>query len=218
MTTTLRVMTFNVHQLHDDASAVAQVLRSSGADVVAIQEPPRGPFGHRRLARCAAAAGFEPVVAGGGSRTTALLVRAGLGVTGVRALRLPWRPGRTRRGLAIADVAGLRVISVHLSLDPAERAAHVRRVLLLVTAAGGGCVVAGDLNEDPDGPTWRRLRLGLRDLTASVGPTFTARNPRRRIDAVLVTPGLRGSRAHVVRDDVTTAASDHLPVVVDVTW
>ncbi|MCU1432127.1 MAG: Endonuclease/exonuclease/phosphatase [Actinotalea sp.] len=216
--TTLRLMTYNIRQLKDDADAVASLLRESGADVVAIQEPPRGPLGGRRLARLAARAGYTAAVSGAGARTTALLVREGLPVTGTRAVPLPWRPPRTRRGLAVADVSGIRFISTHLSLVPAEREQHVGRLLRLVGAAAGGCVVAGDLNEDPGGPTWRVLTLHLRDAAAAVGPTFTARNPRRRLDAVLVSPGISASSARARRDETTLAASDHLPVVVDLTW
>ena len=218
MPSALRVLTFNVRQLKDDVDAVVAVLRDTDADVVAVQEPPRGPTGRRRLRTVARRAGYEPAVSGGAARTTALLVRAGTPVTGPRAVRLPWRPGRTRRGLAVADGHGVRVISAHLSLVPSEREKHVRRLLLLVAASPSGCVVAGDLNEEPGGPTWVRLGRHLHDVTAGVGPTFTARRPRRRLDAVLATSGMHGHAAHVVRSDDADRASDHLPVVVEVTW
>lgn len=215
---TLRVLTYNVRQLKDDRDAVAAVLRRSDADVVALQEPPRGPFGRGRLARVAHAAGYEVAVGGGGARTTALLVRRGLAVTRTQDVRLPWRPGRTRRGLAMADVAGIRVLSAHLSLDEAERRRHLIRLVLLVRAAEGGCVVAGDLNEEPGGPTWRRLGLHLHDLTAASGPTFPARSPRRRLDAVLATSGLTGAGVERLDEDPARQASDHLGVAVDVRW
>lgn len=214
----LRVLSFNVRQLRDDRAAVVEVLRTADADVVALQEPPRGPFGRGRLRAVAREAGYEPAVSGAGARTTAILVRTGTPVTGARGVRLPWRPGRTRRGLAVADVAGVRVVSVHLSLFPAERAAHLIRLLLMVRATEGPCVVAGDLNEEPGGPTWRRLASVLRDATAAVGPTFTARRPRRRLDAIHVSPGVTTSGARALRGDVAVRASDHCGVVVDLTW
>lgn len=211
-------MTFNIRQLREDAAAVAAVLRESGADVVAIQEPPRGPLGGRRLRRLALSTGFVPAVVGGGARTTALLVRDGLTVTGARAVRLRWTPLRTRRGLAVVDVAGIRLVSAHLSLVDSERARHLDRLVLVVASAPAGCVVAGDLNEEPGGPTHRRLGLRLQDVTTTVGPTFTARNPRRRLDVVLASSALLASGARALRDDAARAASDHLPVVVDLSW
>ena len=190
----LRVMTYNVRGLHDDAAAVVHVLREAGPDVVALQEPPRGPLARYRLRRLAEAAGLEIAVGGGGARTTALLVRSGLPVLGARAVRLPWRPGRTRRGMAIADVAGIRVIGIHLGLVAAERGRHLVRLLTVVTAAGR-CVVAGDFNEPTGGRARRRLGLRLRELTAGVGPTFPAKRPMHRIDAVYGTGDLAGSGA-----------------------
>lgn len=215
----LRVMTYNVRQLKDDRAAVVRVLRAAAPDVVALQEPPRGPLGRQRLRRVAEAAGLEPVVSGGGARTTALLARPGLTVTGAWARPLPWRPVRTPRGLAIADIAGVRVICVHLGLSAPERADQVTRILPIVRAAqGAGCVVAGDLNELPTGAAWRRLNHVLRDLTSAAGPTYPAPAAVKRIDAVLATGGLVGTGAHVIADDDARRASDHLPVVVDVQW
>jgi len=212
---TLRVLTANIHQLRDDRSAVVAVLRGAAPDVVALQEPPRGPLGAARLRRLARDAGLRVAVGGGRARTTALLVRPTLPVTGARAVGLPWTPGRTRRGIAVADVAGVRVLSVHLSLDPAERAQHLIRLLLLVAAADGPCIVAGDLNEQPDGESWVRLGRHLRDATTASGPTYPAAEPTARIDVVLVA-GLGSSNAEVVPGDAARRASDHLPVVVDV--
>ena len=213
----LRVMTYNIHGLHDDAAAVTEVLRAAEPDVVAIQEPPRGPLGRRRLRAVAEAAGLEVAVQGGGARTTALLVRARIQVTGRRAISLTWR-GRTRRGMALADVAGVRVISLHLGLSAAERARHAGRLHAVITSAPAGLVVAGDFNEPPGGPVRRRLGLHLRDLTPGTGPTFPADRPTQRIDAVLGSGGLVPSGARAVDTEAARRASDHLPVVVHLRW
>lgn len=217
--TSLRVMTYNVRQLRDDRAAVLRVLREAEPDVVALQEPPRGPIGRLRVRRLAAAAGLVPIVSGGGARTTALLARPDLPVTLRRPQRLPMTAWHTPRGMAVADIAGLRVISVHLGLTARDRARHLIRILPVVSSAGGvGCVVAGDLNELPGGPSWRRLGMLLRDLTATSGPTHPATRPIKRIDAVLGTGGLVASGARTVRDEAGSRGSDHLPVVVDVAW
>ncbi|MDT0166905.1 endonuclease/exonuclease/phosphatase family protein [Actinotalea sp. AC32] len=213
----LRVLTYNVRQLRDDAGAVVAVLREADADVVALQEPPRLLTGRRRLRRLAADAGLTVAVAGGGARTTALLVRPGLPVHGARSMRLAWRPGRTRRGLAHATVAGVHVVSVHLGLTDAERASHLVRLLHLVRSSGAsGVVVAGDLNEEPGGLVRRALALHLHDATSAAGPTFPAARPRRRIDAVLVGRGLVASGARRLDGEEARRASDHLPLLVEV--
>ena len=164
------------------------------------------------------------------------------------AFRLPVPGPFTRtRGAASATVgldgARLTAVSVHLPLQPAQRVRHARMVrsrLAASTAAGAGTVslaIAGDLNEPPGGPAWAVLGAGLTDAAVADGsepaPTFTARRPRRRIDAVLVGSGVRvgslrvpgstggpagGGRAGMW-PDVTPhdlwSASDHLPLVAD---
>ncbi|WP_374205037.1 endonuclease/exonuclease/phosphatase family protein, partial [Actinotalea sp. C106] len=158
---------------------------------------------------------------GRGARTTALLVRPDLPTSGGRAVRLPWRPWSrrtlTRRGLAVATVAGVQVISVHLPLSPGERRRHLEDVLDLVdnaVVAGRPLVLGGDLNEAPDGPTWAALTQRLVDVGVQAGPTFPARSPRRRIDALLTT-GLTVQQTHRPSDDATRRASDHLPLTAD---
>ena len=210
-------MSYNVRQLKDDRAAVVAVLRSCAPDVVALQEPPRGPLGRLRLRRLAEEAGLVPVVSGGGARTTALLARPEVALTSAHGLRLPWRPGRVRRGLSVAETAGLRIISVHLALSGHERSGQIVRIMPLVAAAPS-CVLLGDLNELPGGPSWRRLGMQLRDLAAHAGPTSPATAPARRIDAVLGSRGVTASGARVVTDEAARSASDHLPVVVDVQW
>ncbi|MGW6129567.1 endonuclease/exonuclease/phosphatase family protein [Cellulomonas sp. NPDC055163] len=166
----LRVMTYNLKGLKLDAAAAASVVRAADPDVVGVQEPPRGPLGRWRLRRFARDAGLRVAVGHGGARTTALLVspRAGR-VEDARAVRLPWfgprerRTAWTRRGYALATVDGVRVVSVHLSLDRLERARHLSRILAEVEATPGPCVVVGDLNEQPGGETWGRLGALLQD-------------------------------------------------------
>ncbi|WP_146192364.1 endonuclease/exonuclease/phosphatase family protein [Cellulomonas sp. WB94] len=219
-------MTYNVKGLSVDAEAAAQVVRDADPDVLGIQEPPRGPVGAARLRRFAADVGMRPVVTGHGARTTALLVadlRVGT-VEAAAAVRLPMLGRRELlappipRGYARATVAGVQVVVVHLSLDPAERARHVTRILADVRSrldAGGQCVVVGDLNELPDGPAWARFGVHLRDSATDPQPTFTALRPGQRIDVVLVSDGLRVVASHVPSGTAAERGSDHRPVVAD---
>jgi endonuclease/exonuclease/phosphatase family metal-dependent hydrolase len=219
-------MTYNVKALKVDPEAVAQVIRDADPDVLGIQEPPRGPVGAWRLRQFAAQVGMRPVVVGHGARTTALLVadRRADEVEGAAAVRLPMLGRRQLvappipRGYARATVAGVPVVVVHLSLDPAERARHVTRILTDVKTrldAGGQCVVLGDLNELPDGPAWARFGLHLRDAATDPQPTFNALRPRQRIDVVLVSDGLRVVESQVPQGPAAARGSDHRPVVVD---
>lgn len=212
----LRVMTYNIKGLHLSRPDVVAVVRAAAPDVLAVQEPPRGVLGRWRLARFGRAAGLRAVVNGRGARTTALLVAPGRQVSDARALRLSWRPGTTRRGVSVATVDGIRFVVVHLSLVRDERAEHLSDVLRdhVPTAR---TVVLGDLNELPDGPAWARLTGVLVDTAPTGGPTFPAVEPHQRIDAILVTPDLTFSAPRVLEGPEVLVASDHRPLVVDLT-
>ncbi|WP_034610256.1 endonuclease/exonuclease/phosphatase family protein [Cellulomonas sp. URHD0024] len=209
----MRVMTYNLKGLHMSARAAATVVRSAEPDVLAVQEPPRGLFGRARMRRFGRAVGMEPVVSGHGARTTALLVRD-LPVQSAHAIRLSWRPGRTRRGVAVAQVDGITFVVVHFSLVSAERAAHLDRLLASVVPTAR-TVVLGDLNEQPAGSVWTRLTAHLGAPAAPTGPTFPSSGARQRIDAVFATPDLVVGPATVLDGPAVDAGSDHRPIVVD---
>ncbi len=222
---TLRVMTYNLRGLRQEVDALVGVVRAARPDVLAAQEPPRRVLGRWRLRRFAARTGMRVAVAGGGARTTALLVAPHRSVRDAHAVRLPWRPGLTRRGASTARVDGVRVVVVHLGLRAAERARHVglvsARLLAAPHDAGAPVLVAGDLNERPGGPSWSALlgaAGGLQDAAATAGadhPTYPADAPRVRIDAVLVDGRLTVRQARVPDDAPVGVASDHRPLVVD---
>lgn len=242
----LRLVSYNVHDLRDDRDAVAHVLRSMRCDVALLQEVPRRWFERPRVSRLARECGLLWASGGRPSGGTAVFVSRRVDLVAATAFRLPVRGPFTRtRGAATAtivlDGARLTAVSVHLPLQPARRVSHARIVrarLAAHLAEGGGpasLAVAGDLNEQPGGPAWAVLGAGLTDAAAADGepaPTFTARRPTRRIDAVLVGPGARVGSVRVpgsvgggvdvgdgVWPEVTpedlVSASDHLPVVVD---
>jgi endonuclease/exonuclease/phosphatase family metal-dependent hydrolase len=245
----LRLVSYNVHDLRDDRDAVAHVLRSMRSDVALLQEVPRRWFERPRVSRLARECGLRWSSGGRPSGGTAVFVSRRVDLVAATAFRLPVRGPFTRtRGAAFATVelggARLTAVSVHLPLQPAQRVSHARIVRARLAAhppTGSGptsLVVAGDLNEPPGGPAWAVLGAGLRDAAASDGrepaPTFTARRPERRIDAVLVGPGARVGSVRVPGAAVGTdrgaggdgpwpdvtlqdlwSASDHLPVVVD---
>jgi endonuclease/exonuclease/phosphatase family metal-dependent hydrolase len=239
----LRLVSYNLRDLTGDRDAVAHVLRSLRCDVACLQEVPRRWFQRGPVRRLARECGMRWVSGGRGSGGTAVFVGRRPDVVQVSAFRLPVRGLLTRtRGAATATVsldgARLTAVSVHLPLRPDERVSHARMVrerTATLPASGAGptsLVIAGDLNEPPDGPAWAVLGAGLTDAAGASGvraPTFPSWRPARRIDAVLVGPAVRvaavqvpgstssGSPGEVV--GVTAqdlrSASDHLPIVVD---
>jgi endonuclease/exonuclease/phosphatase family metal-dependent hydrolase len=212
---TVRVVSWNVRSLRDSAVGVAAALRGLDADVVLLQEAPRlpgSPFVNARLAR---RAGLRRVTGGARAAGNLLLVSDRVAVHDARPVRFPRRPGLHRRGAVVGhlEVDGLQmtVLGSHLDLEPTARRDTARRLRALVPGADR-LVIGADVNEQAGEPAWEALGHGLLDAGHDLGPTFPARAPRRRLDALLVGPRLVVVRAHVA---ATGAVSDHLPVVVD---
>ncbi len=222
MVTTVRVMSYNLLRLTVDPRAAAAAVRAADPDVLGVQEPPRAPWGRARLRRFARAAGLRVVLAGKGARTTALLAAPRLGpAEDVEVLRLRWWGSRivrrwwARRGVVVARLGGMRVVVVHLALDPAERLRHTDEILARLAGRPGPTVLLGDLNEPPTGPVWARFAPTVADADPSGDLTFPAHRPQHRIDAVLVSPDVIVRVVRVPTGDAERRGSDHLPVVAE---
>lgn len=224
----IRVLGYNVRSLRDDTEALARVIRACAPDLVFVQEAPR--FFRWRKAAARLAARTDLVVLGGGAPAAGPLLLCSLRAEVERTedILLPLTPGQHRRGFATAVVriAGTRigVLSCHLGLRREERRAQAGMLLETVDAMDvPHAVVAGDLNDVPEGQAFRRLAGRLQDCW-SVRPwggeyTFPSRAPQKRIDAVFATPGIEvlgcgvpaGLPGLAARD--LPAATDHLPVL-----
>jgi endonuclease/exonuclease/phosphatase family metal-dependent hydrolase len=219
----LRVLSYNVHGLHDDRAALTGLVRELAPDVVIVQEAPRR---FRWRHKCAALADdFGLVVAAGGlpSLGNLLLVSLRVRVHETWCLRFPLTPGRHLRGAAFAtcSVLGARfmVSGSHLATDPAERPDQAARWKAALGAAESPLIAGGDLNEGPGGGAWRTVADGLTDVAEQGGggllPTFPATLPRQRLDGLFVSPDIEVSRYRVIETDQARRASDHLPVLAD---
>ncbi|QQQ73693.1 serine hydrolase [Saccharothrix sp. 6-C] len=121
------------------------------------------------------------------------------------------------------DVRGERVhvYDTHLDYraDPAVRRAQVADMLrVLAEDRGEARVLLGDFNAPPDAPELAPLWTELVDAWAVANPlspglTYPAAAPAKRIDYVAAGYPARVREARVI----TTGASDHLPVVAEVT-
>lgn len=125
-----------------------------------------------------------------------------------------------QRGLleALIKVKGapIRFYDTHLQHNnSAERALQVRAIMEHTGDVEEPQVLVGDLNALPDAPELAPLYERYNDAwpLGGEGPGYTisAENPNRRIDYVFVTPDVAVRGASVPR----TLASDHLPVVAD---
>ena len=221
---TLRVLSYNIRSLRDDKHAVAGVIRACAPDVVCIQEAPRFLRWRSKRAAIARESGLLVATA---DREAGLMLMTSLRVkilgTGFKLLSKS--PDLHQRGVCWADVeargARWRIASIHLSLDADERLRHQEELWLALTGAGHDLplVVAGDVNETPDGRVWGDFTTRLVDAAAAVGTaadTFSALNPHKRIDGIFVDRAVTVASCRVVNDvPGVQVASDHLPVLAD---
>ncbi|WP_205745659.1 endonuclease/exonuclease/phosphatase family protein [Egibacter rhizosphaerae] len=120
-----------------------------------------------------------------------------------------------------ANVKGVTVdlYNTHLDYrgDPTVRELQVDDTLEILGDEPAPAVLLGDLNAPPEAPELAPLFEVMDDAWAVAGEgdgfTFPAEDPDARIDYVLATPDIEVRDAQVV----DTQASDHLPVVADLT-
>jgi endonuclease/exonuclease/phosphatase family metal-dependent hydrolase len=221
MTMDLRLLSYNVRSLRDDAQAVTTVIRACEPDVVCIQEAPRFLRWRTKCAELARDSGL--VVATGGRPAAAmlLLVSVRVRVVATRNILLSKKRGLHQRGLALATLelgeSRFAVGSLHLDLEASERVRHVDEILGHTERIGPPLILAGDVNEGPDGPAWRALAQGHPDAYA-IAPsggeyTSSAIQPVRRIDGVFVDPAITVVGCGVPDVPGIEAASDHRPVL-----
>lgn len=225
MSVALRVVSWNVRSLRDDAGLVAATLRDLEPDVVCLQEAPRFLRWRSRCAELAREARLLMVGGGRASGANVVLANLRTQVDSIVDSSLPGSPARHRRGLVLTvlQIGGARLLvaGTHLSLDAVEREQQAREAVRRVAAMGvANAVLCGDFNDVPGSPTWHALSDGLRDAyaVAPVGDTLTfpAIAPARRIDGIFVSSGIEIVGAGVPVDlKNPAAASDHLPVLAD---
>ena len=202
---------------------IARVLAEIGADVVALQELELRASGFdmleylRRETGMTAIAG--PTVRGVETEFgNGLLTRCA--VASVAHVKLDVARREPRAAIdAVLDCGGkpLRIIATHLGLKPSERREQVRRLLDTVrTGPQLPTVLLGDLNE------WFLHGRPLRWLHGHFGespahPTFPSPMPLLALDRVWTAPPALLKRVRVHRSRLARIASDHLPLVAELT-
>jgi endonuclease/exonuclease/phosphatase family metal-dependent hydrolase len=218
-----RVMTYNILMGGRRGAPLHEAVRRAEADVVLVNEAPKYPLLWRgRCPRLARRWGMRFVAGGRPAGSNMIVVARGASVTSTREEVLPTGWFEPRRGIALArlllDGASLTVVTCHLSLHRPTRLREVARIVELCSTVRGPVVLAGDLNEEPGGPCWRRLaEAGFVDHGGSHWMTFPAQQPKARIDALLVR-GEATVRHHGdpgVPEALLARASDHRPVLAD---
>lgn len=238
----LRVLVFNIHAGKDaegrgNLEQVATLVRSTGADVVLLQEVDRGTKrsgGVDQLQVLMDATGHGGVFGrtldyDGGLYGIASLAEGGFRVSQTYPLAVT--PAQQRSGGsyeprgALMSVASTRLgrfwtFNTHLDASGDDRYRR-QEVTQLVGLLRGRLTptthvaAGGDLNSEPGTPVVQALLdAGLRDAWAECGQgdgfTYPAAAPVKRIDYLFISASLRCTDAQVI----DTRISDHRPLLV----
>ena len=238
----LRILVFNIHAGKDAAGqsnldAVADLIRSTDADLVLLQEVDRRTKRSGnvdQLAVLSKLSGHAAVFGrsldyDGGQYGIAALSRTAFVANFTE--RLPVAPQQTRSGgshepraalvvVARTSLGQLTALNTHLDASREEtfRLQEVETVLKLVKSNQRSrlpALAAGDFNAEPGSEVHRRvLASGLRDAWNDCGKgnglTYPADKPVKRIDYVFLADPLHCSDARVIE----TTISDHRPLLV----
>ena len=221
--TTMRIMSYNVRGLKDDVATLKRIIRDVDPDVLCLQEMPRHPFSDHRIS--AFAASVNMLWPGGkrGRCSTTLIAspRVDMHASGHGLYDVP-RP-QEPRGYAWTHVskAGsgqVCVVSTHMSLYHDLRGPHAEELLADPQVTSGlPLLILGDINETEGGPAITVWTKTLRDV-GSRANTSPADRPVKRIDFAFGSPQLTVTPVDVTASDADlAAATDHRPVIIDVT-
>ncbi|KAB8164217.1 hypothetical protein FH609_013475 [Streptomyces sp. 3MP-14] len=224
-----RLLTWNVHAAVDQGGeltpdAIRAVIEDSGAQVVVLQEVPRGtPLagGLDLVTFLEARLDVTSVWAPGADDRFGNLILTSLPVVEREARELPRAGGDMNRSFAsvtvrLTDGETARIVGTHLhgGSSPAPRLAQLGPLLGEV-ADDPTAVLAGDLNARPDSREIETVEAaGLRSAQDEAGdPSLdTAVTPPRRVDWIFGAPEVAFGDFALIE----TTASDHLPLAVTV--
>ncbi|WP_068402508.1 endonuclease/exonuclease/phosphatase family protein [Kribbia dieselivorans] len=238
---TVSVATYNIHHAAGadgvlSLDRIAGVLRDSGAEIIGLQEVDnhwgsRSEFADQAqeladqlsMNVCYSANLDNAPVAGQTHRQqygTAIL--SSYKLRNCTNTPLPNHPRGEQRGLAQADInvrgTTFRFFNTHLTHNSTPgRLAQAKVVNDIVTATTTPSVLVGDLNARPDSAEYPVFTSVLSDVWPVVGEglgyTFDSDDPKGRIDYILTSSDVTPRSAEVIE----TIASDHMPVVAEVT-
>jgi endonuclease/exonuclease/phosphatase family metal-dependent hydrolase len=149
----------------------------------------------------------------------------------IKAGRLPTLPGRgiEIRGALWAAIgfggADLHFLNTHLGLYSMERQRQAEALMgpewLGSESCGGPAILCGDFNAFPSSTVYRTLTGRLHEAQENAKGhrprnTFFGRHPVFRIDHIFCSPEFRTLSVDVPRTHLTRLASDHLPIVAEV--
>jgi endonuclease/exonuclease/phosphatase family metal-dependent hydrolase len=233
--TPLRIVTYNIHRARGmdrrtRPDRVAAVLRAVGADVIALQEVVgAGPNGGGHIEEIGAALGMGWVMASARHLRGHLfgnVVLSRFPIVDHVEHDLSWKSCEERCLQRVEiDVAGhrLHVYNVHLGTAILERRYQAQRLATIVSDKhiAGPKILLGDFNEWMRGLTTTLLSSKMKSVELGKymkrRRTYPGLFPILHLDHIYYAGRLEIIDVSLPRTSLSLVASDHLPLVADVT-
>jgi endonuclease/exonuclease/phosphatase family metal-dependent hydrolase len=237
----LKIMSYNVHgcmgmdgQISTDR--IARVIARHNPDVIALQEldalrkRSNGIDQAHRIAQYLEMKyHFHPVFCHEEEQYgNAILSRYPLTMVKMDALpRLKEESKYEPRGAmsVILEFQGVKIniINTHLSIWPTERIMQAETLLNKEWFSGKPTILCGDFNAIPGSSAYKKLSEKFRDSQTILSGhrpyrTWFGRYPLSQIDHVFVTTHFKVDSIAVPRTSLDQVASDHLPLIVDLSF
>ncbi len=224
-TSTFRVMTFNIKHAArkgggNDIGAVADVIRQSKADIIALQEVDRhqvrsflldqGAWLSKELGMNAV---FGPSIDRGFGQYGNMLITR-FPILKARTLTLPARlEPRTAIIARVATPAGeVTIVATHLGLSFNDRSNQVATVLEELQKEPGPYILMGDWNASVDRGEMSVLAESFRPLPQHDHTFFPSRGASASIDRIFISEDIAVNSVEVLEDQ---PVSDHRPVIIE---
>jgi endonuclease/exonuclease/phosphatase family metal-dependent hydrolase len=227
----MRIVSYNIHGCigrdgREDPDRILDVIRSTDADIVGLQEVHHDDALDRDFLRKLEHLPYRTVIYGKTLRKTTadygnlLLLREP--PQQIQRIELPKQQGEAR-GAIIADLQHhgrkVRIITTHLDIRSSERKRQMAAVLqqLPTPDAEQNCILVGDLNEWlPQRPYFRKFQAQFD--TISRLKTFPVRPALFALDRIALKGKIRTCHFKTIDSETAKLASDHRPLLSDVDW
>lgn len=221
----MRFVSYNIRKAvgldwRRDAGRIVDVLAEIDADVVILQEADRR-IGARagvlpldllesELGYVLPSLSLRPLSHGWHGNT--ILARKGFEVQSAARLDLPYLEPRGAVSIRLS-APDIEVIGTHLGLTPGMRVKQINVLRHYLSTRHHPVILGGDLNER----NLAKLNFGPASKVISPGPSFHAARPTATLDRFVLTGALHLVSAHVHSSKRAARASDHLPIVINIT-
>ncbi|WP_430971829.1 endonuclease/exonuclease/phosphatase family protein [Sunxiuqinia rutila] len=234
----IRVMTYNIHHANPpgeagviDLDAIAQVIRDSKADLIAVQELDSAAERSQNQFQLEVLAQkldmkfhfFRSIPLGEGSYGVGVLSR--FPISQAQTIKLPEQAEHDAEdrvlGLVLVQLSDEQKIyfaSTHWDYKHLEnRLLQAEKTNTIASQLDAPLIIGGDFNDVTESKPMDVLREVFTDASKEFALTIPTVNPKKRIDHILYTNPQRFkiSSEEVITSPLSQKASDHLPYWVD---